>query len=150
MGRYKRTNCKPVKSNQYYEDFLHKPANRLQCCSNDLNNSLLQTFFVSGLAITTKSAVDKLCWWWRKLSRITRFIRFRSTACLAFFFDIAKPKRGSAFRVWLGDANIVNKRSLERSGFLKTRLYSAGFKSLTRRGKRAPIFTILSSLAAKN
>jgi len=60
---------------------------------------------------------------------------FLSTARLAFFFDIASPSR--AWFISFSTARMVKSRSLDRSGFLKTLLYSSGLSNRTCRLKHA-------------
>jgi hypothetical protein len=93
-----------------------------------------------GLAKTTKSiALSIECFLFarqsRKLSRTTRFIRFRSTALLSTFRETAIPRRGSILPD--GRAIIRKQQSEDATFFLKTRLKSDGFESLAERGSDA-------------
>ena len=85
-------------------------------------------------AITTRSLSSSCDRWLRKLSRISRLSRFRSTARLACFLEIARPKR--ARPVSLLTANTVNQRSAERRGPSNTRLKSAADRRRAERGNR--------------
>lgn len=69
----------------------------------------------------------------RKISRISRLIRFLPTAFFIFFFDMSKPNR------WLsnpfGLEKIVKYLSEYRSGLSNTNLKAAGSHNLLDLGK---------------
>jgi len=132
MWWQKRADTTTVKLDYTYGNFAH---NLFQCCDSESNISWLLARRVASRAITTKSAAGS-CGCCRKLSLTSRFILLRSSARLACFFEIANPSRGVACPV-LVTARMVNNRSLDRIGSLKTRLNSAGFSSRARLGKRA-------------
>ena len=82
----------------------------------------------------------------RKLSRITRFIRFRPTAVLSTFFDTAIPSRIPP--VSEGRARTRKQRSVDEAFRTKTRLNSDGFNSFDERGRVARPFLFPSSVAS--
>jgi len=84
---------------------------------------------------TTKSIPPRFPLLQRKLSLITLFIRFLSTARRVYFFDTAKPSLGEAKLV--GMQSTVKHSSVVLIGRRKTDRYCAGCKSLLSRGKPA-------------
>jgi hypothetical protein len=81
----------------------------------------------------------------RKLSRITRFIRFRPLAWPSTLRETAIPSLEK--RPAPGRASIRKQSSEDTVGFLKTRLKSAGFSSLCCRVNAARLGGLLDSAA---
>lgn len=89
------------------------------------------------LQSTTKSTRGSRAAESRKLSRIRRLIRFRSTARRAQRFDMARPRRGPL--VVPERASTMTGASPNRWGFANTRLKATEFRSRRARGRLDPL-----------
>jgi hypothetical protein len=104
-----------------------------QCPSRLKRRRRLSASRAPARLITTKSTPGSPTRAIRNDSRITRFIRFRSTALPEALRDIAIPSLASP--VVLALANTVKKESAERLLSRKTRENSVGLVRRLRRGK---------------
>ena len=107
------------------EDGTHgRCLSRFQCCSSSVRSTAAVLVAAVLRARMTMSQLPSSRCWQRKLSRIIRFIRFRSTARAAAFREIARPKRACSKP--LGIVKTVKARLVLRVALANTCLYSAG------------------------
>ena len=104
-------------------DSTHRSASLFQWVMRLAVNAALSPPTASCFAITTMSIAGSVVAFSLKASRTTRLIRFRSTACLATFLEIARPRRGASPP--FGLAREVKNPSLERTPWRKTRVKSS-------------------------
>lgn len=104
--------------------------NFCQCVLSDSSSSVLLWVTACTVGKTTKSKACSVSCppiFIRKLSRTSRLIRLRPTALGQTFLDTAMPRRWR--ETLLGCASMRKQLSPDRTGCLKTRLYSAGLSS---------------------
>lgn len=90
-----RTDQKLVAADQYMGEPTHVSSRIfVQCCCSERYRSWLSTRSTAGRHITTMSTRQCGQCWRLKLSRISRLMRFLSTALAAHFRDTASPRRG--------------------------------------------------------
>ena len=116
------------------EDADHRWAMRIQSFCRSASNSARGRVRAAGLAITTMSHAGKRGWASRKLARIWRLRRLRSTASAACLREIANPRRGCSRSP--ATTTAVSSGVVSRLPLLKTRSKSAGFSRRARRVKR--------------
>lgn len=97
---------------------------RFQCCSSSVRSAAAVLAAAVLRARMTISQLPRSRCWQRKLSRIIRLIRFRSTARAAALRETAKPRRGCSKP--LGTTKTVKARLVLRVALANTCLYSAG------------------------
>lgn len=101
-----------------------------------------------GLARMTRSTAGRLRCCRRKVSRICRLSRLRSTESGSAFFEMAKPKR--AWASVLAALTAVKLRSCIRTPRVKTVLNCAGFSKRALLGKRAAVVTAYAWITGRD
>ena len=118
--------------NQAYQEFAHCSMMLFQCCSSAARICAGSLFSISRRTITTMSRGGKRCWFLRKLSRNSRFKRFRLIALGTCLRAIANPRRGRSPA--FVPIRMVMLASPRRMLFLNTWLKSLARVSLSCRG----------------
>jgi len=116
------------------EDTDHRWAMRIQSFCRSASNSARGRVRAADLAITTMSQAGNRGWASRKLARIWRLSRLRSTARGACLREIARPRRGCSSSPAVTTA--VSSGVVSRLPLLKTLSKSAGLSRRARRVKR--------------
>ena len=115
--RQQRAEDALVTANQQDHDACGHPSFRRCRSSSEARNALALSSASPRLPVTTTSIPRKSLV--RNHSRVTRLIRFRSTARLAHFLEMARPRRAGASTV-VGATTSIHWRSWTRRPLRKT------------------------------